>query len=67
MKIERPIKETYDFDQMIKSLQGETAGAPVALMELAVDPEIMVETTGFDFPIDYQKLYNIAIGSNEIS
>ena len=68
MKLEHPFKETYDFDQMMKSLKGQTADGPVSLMELTVDPEIMAEATGIEFPADaFQKLQDIVIGSNEIS
>jgi hypothetical protein len=66
MKLERPLKETYDFDHVIRRLAGETTDGPVPLMELAVDAEIAVEATGIDFPIEqYHQLQNLALGTKD--
>ncbi len=68
MTIERPFKESYDFDQMMKCLKGEAADGPVSMMELVVDTEIMVEATGSDFPAEeFQKVMDIALGPNEFT
>ncbi|MCP4753037.1 MAG: hypothetical protein GY866_19285 [Proteobacteria bacterium] len=68
MKIERPFKETYDFDHLMKSLNDETRGGAISLMELTVDAEIMVEATGGDFPAEqFRKVMDIALGPNELT
>jgi len=64
MKPDRPLKETYDFDHVMRRLAGETTDGPVPLMELGVDAEIVVEATGVDFPIEkYHELQNFALGT----
>jgi len=66
MKLENPVKQTYDFDHMIKILKGETSDGSIPLMELIVDAEIMVETTGVDFPVEeYQKVQNLVLCPGE--
>jgi hypothetical protein len=66
MKPERPLKETYDFDHVITRLKGETTDAPVPLMELGVDAEIIVETTGVDLPMEqYHQLQNLALSTTD--
>jgi uroporphyrinogen decarboxylase len=60
MRIETPFKEGYDFEHLRKVLLRETEEGPVPIFELAVDPEIMSEATGIDFPVkSYFELLNI--------
>ena len=60
MKIETPFKKEYDFEHLRKVLLRETTQGPVPIFELAVDPEIMSEATGFDFPAKrFDELINI--------
>jgi uroporphyrinogen decarboxylase len=61
MKIETPFKEGYDFEHLRKVLMRETTEGPVPIFELAVDPEIMSEATGIDFPVKrFDELINIS-------
>ena len=60
MKIKTPFKEGYDFEHLRKVLMRETTKGPVPIFELAVDPEIMSEATGIDFPVKrFDELINI--------
>lgn len=60
MKIETPFKEGYDFEHLRKVLMRETTKGPVPIFELAVDPEVMSEATGIDFPVKrFDELINI--------
>jgi uroporphyrinogen decarboxylase len=60
LKIKTSFKEGYDFEHLRKVLMRETKEGPVPIFELAVDPEIMSEVTGFDFPAKrYDELINI--------
>ena len=60
MEIKAPFKEGYDFEHLRKVLMRETAEGPVPIFELAVDPEIMSEVTGIDFPAKrFDELINI--------
>ncbi len=48
--IERPFKDKPDFEHFRKVIMRETREAPVPIIELVVDTEIMAEVTGIDFP-----------------
>lgn len=52
MTIERPFKEYYDFEHLRKVLMRETAEGPVPIIDPFVDPEILCEVTGSDFPAE---------------
>jgi len=50
MRIERPFQKKSDFDHLRKVVMRETTDGPVPLLEFAVDPELMIEISGYDFP-----------------
>ena len=52
MKIDRPFKNTPDFDHFRKVLLRETTDGPVPIVELLVDLEVMEEATGLQSPIE---------------
>ena len=52
MPIDRPFKGKPDFEHFRKVIMRETTDGPVPLIELFADPDIMVEVTGMDFPIE---------------
>ena len=60
MPIDKPFKGKPDFEHFRKVIMRETRDGPVPLIELFADPEIMVEATGMDFPIDkgYDIIYS---------
>jgi uroporphyrinogen decarboxylase len=45
-----PFQKKPDFDHLRKVLMRETTEGPVPLLEFEVDPEVMIEISGYDFP-----------------
>lgn len=56
-KIEKPFKESPDFEHLRSVIMRETTDGPVPIIELSADAEVMSEVTGIDFPpSDYNRL-----------
>lgn len=54
MGIELPFQKKPDFEYFRKVVMRETREGPVPLLEFEVDPEVMIEISGYDFP--YSKI-----------
>jgi hypothetical protein len=50
--IERPFGDDYDFEYLRRVLMRETEDGPVPVFEPHVDPEMMSEVTGMEFPTE---------------
>jgi len=60
MKLTRPFKSNPDFEDLRRVLKREPRNGPVPIIELVVDPEIMAEALGTDFPSDqYAEVVNL--------
>jgi len=57
MKMEKPFQEKPEFEHLRKVIRRETKQGPVPIIEMTIDPDIMSEATGIDFPCEqYREL-----------
>lgn len=50
MSIKAPFQNQSDFEHLRQVIMRETTEGPVPLLEFEVDPEVMIEISGYDFP-----------------